>query len=195
MPRKYATRKRRSTPRRKRIVRRRRTMNRMQKAAYSYVKKKYTTVQPLIAGIGENSVSGTISHIGGRNSTTPSQTVTLAEADPDGMLTQDMENYQFFKITGVAYKLFFPEGTTPAATPVQWSLAYSASKCLNPALAFGPYQSMATFQTSSCSARTAVKRYFNTATTLKRLGIEWCNTDELRAGLFDVNPPVPLYGK
>lgn len=194
MPRKYATRKRRSTPRRKRIVRRRRTMNRMQRAAYSYVKKKYTTVIPLTAGVGEESVAGTISHIGGRNTTNPSDCVTLARADPDGMLLADMEQYQFFKVTGIAYKIFFPEGTTPAATPVQWSLAYSANNVLNPALTFGPFQSMATFQTSSCSARTPVKRYFSTATTLKRLGIEWCDTTEVLAGKFDATPPVSLYG-
>lgn len=34
------------------------------------------------------------------------------------MASVDMDAYQFFKITGVAYKLFFPEGTTLEATPV-----------------------------------------------------------------------------
>jgi len=34
------------------------------------------------------------------------------------MQTVDMRLYQFFKITGVAYKLFFPEGTSADATPV-----------------------------------------------------------------------------
>lgn len=105
-----------------------------------------------------------------------------------------MQQYQFFKVTGVSYKLFFPEGTTPSATPVQWALAYSANNVLNPALTFGPYQSMATYQTSSCTARKPIQRYFSTASTLKRLGIEWCDTNEFLAGKFAASTPVPLYG-
>lgn len=167
-------------------------MNRMQKAAYSYVKKKYTSVIPIVAGVGEEAVTTTISHIGGRNTTDPTNCITLSTADPDGMAQRDMESYQFFKITGVAYKVFFPEGTTPEATPVQWSLAYSANNVLNPGLAFGPMQSMSTYQTSSCSAIRPVKRYFRTATTLKRLGIEWCNTIEYSN--FETTTPVALYG-
>jgi len=34
------------------------------------------------------------------------------------MLTDQMKLYQFFKITGVAFKLFFPEGTDAGSTPV-----------------------------------------------------------------------------
>lgn len=66
-------------------------MNRMQKAAYSYVKKKYTQVKPLIAKVGQDTIAGTISHIGGRNTTTPNDTATIADCDPDNMLTADME--------------------------------------------------------------------------------------------------------
>lgn len=167
-------------------------MNRMQKAAYSYVKKKYTVVLPIDAGIDEDVVTTVISHIGGRNTTNPSQCLTLTDADPDGMAILDMNLYQFFKITGVAFKLFFPEGTTPEATPVQWAMAYSANNVLNPALPFGPIQALATYQTSSCSAKTPIKRYFKTASTLKRLGIEWCNTREYTG--FGINPPIALYG-
>lgn len=168
-------------------------MNGMQKAAYSYVKKKYTTVIPITVPANFAESSLTISHIGGVNSTNPGNTVTLASANPDQMAAADMRLYQFFKITGVAYKLFFPEGTTPEATPVQWSLGYSANNVLNPGLLFGPLQSLATFQTSGCSARQPVKRYFKTATTLKRLGIEWCDTREYSD--FGQNPPQPLYGE
>lgn len=63
----------------------------MQRAAYSYVKKKYTTVIPLTAEVGSDVVAGTISHIGGRNTTDPTNTSTLAVANPDFMLDQDME--------------------------------------------------------------------------------------------------------
>lgn len=160
----------------------------MQKAAYSYIKKKYTTVVPISVAVGDDSTNITVSHIGGPNGTNPGQTATLFSANPDGMAASDMRLYQFAKITGVAFKLFFPEGTTPEATPVQWSLGYSANNVLNPDLAFGPLQTLATFQTSGCSAKTPIKRYFKTATTLKRLGIEWFDTNEYPQ-FSNANPP------
>ncbi len=194
MPKKYYARKRRSTPRRRKTIRRRRSsMNRMQKAAYSYVKKKYTTVLPIRVGVGQDNSNITISHIGGPNSTNPGATATLFSANPDAMAASDMRLYQFAKITGVAFKLFFPEGTTPEATPVQWSLGYSANNVLNPDLTFGPLQSLATFQTSGCSAKVPIKRYFKTGTTLKRLGIEWFDTREY-TDFSNAAAPVPLYG-
>lgn len=188
-------RKRRSTPYKRRYIvkRRRPRQNRMQRAAFSVVKKKYTFVTPLRVAPGDDQVSGVISHIGGRNSTNPVDTIQLNQVDPDTMASIDMGQYQFFRITGVAFKLFFPEGTTPESTPVQWSLAYSANKVLNPNLTAAPLQTLATYQTSGCSARQPVKRYFRTATTLKRLGIDWCSTDEYVQ--FGANPPIPLYGE
>ncbi len=187
MPKRFRTTRRRKSTKRARRARRPKQMNRMQRTALSYVRKKYTVVLPLIAQEGQNAIAGTISHIGGRNGSNPSDTITLTSANPDNMASEDMSLYQYFKISGVGYKLFFPEGTTPQATPVQWSLAYSANNVLNPALTAGPFQSLATFQTSSCSAKNPVKRYFNTASTLKRLGIEWCNTDEYSS--FGNTPP------
>ena len=90
----------------------------MQRMAMSFVKKKYTTVIPLRVAAGNASVEFTISHIGGRNITTPASTQVLTDANPDGMLIADMNLYQFFKISGVAFKLFFPEGTEAETTPV-----------------------------------------------------------------------------
>lgn len=43
----------------------------MQNKSYSYVRKKYTVIQPLTATAGVDNVFTTISHIGGKNSTTP----------------------------------------------------------------------------------------------------------------------------
>jgi len=60
----------------------------------------------------------TISHIGGHNSSDPGNTLSLTSANPDSLAGNDMDAYQYFKITGVAFKMFFPEGTTPEATPV-----------------------------------------------------------------------------
>ncbi len=45
-----------------------------------------------------------------------------------------MDLYQYLKITGVAFKLLFPEGTTPEATPVQWALGYSNVETMLPEL-------------------------------------------------------------
>ncbi len=90
----------------------------MQRMALSFVKKKYTTVLPITMGVGEDLAQLTISHIGARNSTTPGNTTVLTDCDPDGMATEDMKLYQFFKISGVAFKLFWPEGTEAASTPV-----------------------------------------------------------------------------
>ncbi len=91
---------------------------RMQRMAMSFVKKKYTTVVPLRVAAGNASVEFTISHIGGRNVTTPASTQVITDANPDGMLISDMALYQFFKISGVAFKLFWPEGTEAETTPV-----------------------------------------------------------------------------
>lgn len=149
-------------------------------------------MQLLNCPIGSDTVAVTISHIGGRNAATPGSTLVLPDANPDGMLQSQMQLYQFFKITGVAFKIFFPEGTTPEATPVQWSMGYSSNQVIKPDVSFDRLQALQTYTTSSCSARTPVSRYFRTGASLGRLGIDWINTDELNdmAG----NIPVPLYG-
>ncbi len=51
----------------------------------------------------------------------------MQNANQDGNLAQDMRLHQFFKIRGVALKMFFPPPTDPDSTPIQWALAYSAS--------------------------------------------------------------------
>jgi hypothetical protein len=56
-----------------------------------------------------------------------------------------MELYQFFKITGVAFKIFFPEGTEASKTPVQWSMGYSNSEVLYPPIDPERLQTLATY--------------------------------------------------
>ncbi len=70
-----------------------RSGRRMQRMAMSFVKKKYTTVVPLRVAAGNASVEFTISHIGGRNVTTPGSTQVINDANPDGMLINDMLLY------------------------------------------------------------------------------------------------------
>ncbi len=107
------------------------------------------------------------------------------------MASSDMRLYQYFRITGMAFKVFFPEGITPAATPVQWSMGYSNNLVLNPSIPTDRLQTLASYNTSSCSAKAPISRYFRLMKAQKRLGIEWCNTTEY--GQFGANPPVPLY--
>ena len=82
------------------------------------MKKKYTAVLPIVSTVGNNVAEATISHIGGVNAGAPNLTFNINTCNPDGMLIADAALYQYFKIIGVAFKIFFPEGTTPEATPV-----------------------------------------------------------------------------
>lgn len=95
--------------------------------ALSFVKKKYTAVIPINMDANQEAAQLTISHIGGRNATTPANTTVLTDCDPDGMATADMKLYQFFRISGVAFKLFWPEGTEATTTPVQWAMGFSSN--------------------------------------------------------------------
>ncbi|AXQ66607.1 MAG: hypothetical protein [Circoviridae sp.] len=110
--------------------------------ALSFVKKKYTVVLPLKVASGSNLVQSTISHIGARNAAVPASTIQLTECDPDQMATKDMELYQFFKITGVAFKLFWPEGTDVGSTPVQWAMGYSSNQIIKPTVDFDRLQTL-----------------------------------------------------
>ena len=145
----------------------------------TYVRKRYTKTFSPTCAENKDRISFTIAHIGNRNSNSdPGETVTLYDVNQDNQLKSDMGLYQFAKITGVAFKLYFPEGTTPEATPIQWSMGYSASDCLYPKIVPERLQTLATYQTSSCSATQPISRYYRTGAALARQGIEWFNTDE-----------------
>ena len=119
----------RKTYRKKRNTKRRtkgaRIAKKMQNAASTYVKQKYTTVFPIVIPAAGEVAQTTISHIGAKNATTTAATLSLTDCNPDQKLFTNMNLYQYFKITGVAFKVFFPEGTTPEATPISWSMGYS----------------------------------------------------------------------
>lgn len=100
-----------------------------------------------------------------------------------------MDLYQFAKITGVGIKMFFPEGTDATKTPVQWSMAYSASEVLYPRIVAERLQSLSTYQTSSCSARVPISRFFRTGAALARLGIQWFPTEQY----LDFGQAAPSY--
>ncbi len=143
------------------------------------MRKKYTVVLPIDLAGGEEVARVTIAHIGSKNFTSPGRTLNLFDCNPDGLLTNDMNSYQFFKICGCAYSVIYPEGTIPDATPVQWSLAYSSSLVMNADITFGQMQSLQTYQTGGCHPLRPTRRYFRTGTTLRRLGVEWAPTTEL----------------
>lgn len=153
----------------------------MQRKSLSFVKKKYTFVTPIQFDDASNATGLTISHIGGINTNAPvASTLTLGDANPDNIASTDMKAYQFFRITGVGFKIFWPEGTDLNNTPVQWSMGYSSNQIIKPNVDFSRLQSLATYQTSSCDSSKPVSRYFKTRQSLARLGIEWCNTDEYK---------------
>lgn len=94
----------------------------MQNRALTYVRKRYTKVftMDVTGSPSQDTWERTISHIHNRNANASdvNDTITLFDVDQDDQLSTDMELYQYLKITGVAFKLLFPEGTTPEATPV-----------------------------------------------------------------------------
>jgi len=86
--------------------------------------------------------------------------------------------------------MFFPMPTTAAASPAQWTIAYSMSDILQPALPVDRIQTMSTYQTGPCSQEKSISRYYNTANTYRRFGIQYCSTDEFA----DFNTSSALYG-
>ena len=192
--------KRRSFGRKRRSFRRRkgfrkgssRGAKKQQRAAMTWIRKKYTRVFTIDAEAGSDVWEQTVSLIGGRNATTPADTVTLTDVNQDNQLRTDMGLYQFFRIRGVAIKMFFPMPTDVASSPVQWTCAYSQNEVMLPQIIPARVQTLATYQTGACNQNKAISRYYNTATTLRRFGIQYCDTTQF--GSFGVVPPVPLYG-
>ncbi len=67
---------------------------------------------------GSDSWNSTVSLIAGKNVNAPADTITLSDVDQDFQLQTDMALYQFFRIRGVAVKMFFPMPTDVASSPV-----------------------------------------------------------------------------
>lgn len=57
----------------------------MQESTFQYTKKKYTRVFPVVIQEGTDNSAITVSIMGGRNSTSPIDTLTLEAVDPDGL--------------------------------------------------------------------------------------------------------------
>ncbi len=161
----------------------------------TWIRKKYTRVFTMVAEEGSDSWEQTVSIIGGPNASTPNSTVTLQDVNQDDQLKTDMGLYQFFRIRGCAIKMFFPMPTDVDSSPVQWTCAYSQSDVMLATLPPERVQTLATYQTGSCNQNKPISRYYNTATTLRRFGIQYCDTSEFVDGNFGVAPPVPLYGE
>jgi hypothetical protein len=91
----YTSRRRKRAPRRKRSFKTKAAKigKSIQKSSYSYVKKKYTAVIPMQLAAGRDRYELTVSHVGGKNATNTAQTISLTNADPDGMATRDMKSY------------------------------------------------------------------------------------------------------
>ena len=70
-------------------------------------------MRDLIIPADKEELAFTISHFSGKNSEVPSGTYSLTDANPNNVASADMACYQFFRITGLGFKLFFPPGTEP----------------------------------------------------------------------------------
>ena len=154
MPKRYTSyRKKRTTFRRKRRTTKRSSKyaRRQQRAASTWVMKKYTKTFVMDVADQAEAISYTLSLIGGRNLQTPTGTITLFDCNQDNQLRTDMGLYQFFRIRGVASKMFFPMPTDLTNSPAQWTNAYSMSDILAPILPTDRVQTMATYQTGPCS--------------------------------------------
>lgn len=121
-------------PRRKKSYRKgsSRGARKQQKAAMTWIRKKYTKVFVMEVPADEIAYERTISLIGGKNTQNDGDTITLFDVNQDNQLRTDMTLYQFFRIRGVAIKMFFPMPTDVASSPVQWTCAYSANEILAP---------------------------------------------------------------
>jgi len=92
---------------------------RQQRAANTVIRKKYTKVFLMDVEDGSEVYEATVSLIGGRNSSgVPDDSITLGDVNQDSQLRNDMELYQFFKISGVSVKMFFPMPTDVQSSPV-----------------------------------------------------------------------------
>lgn len=91
---------------------------RQQKAAMTWIRKRYTKTFVLETTGNLTNTSATVSLIGGKNNQTPGSTITLYDVNQDAQLQNDMRLYQFFRIRGVAIKMFFPMPTIEQASPV-----------------------------------------------------------------------------
>lgn len=114
MPKRRTLRVKKSTYRRRRRTTKRSSKyaRKQQKAASTWIRKKYTKTFVMDARTADSFASYTVSIIGGPNVQNPTETITLKSVDQDGQLSADMELYQFFRIRGVSVKMFFPMPTT-----------------------------------------------------------------------------------
>ncbi len=111
----------------------------------TWIRKKYTKVFPVEIAANANESTSTISFIGGRNSSAPAGTITIADVNQNNNIRTDMTLYQFFRIRGVSFKIFFPMPTDVASSPVQWSIGYSANEVIWPALPAERLQTLSTY--------------------------------------------------
>jgi len=137
----------------------------------TWIRKRYTKVYTMNCEAGSNEWGQTISLIGGKNTTVAADTITLGDISQDNQLRTDMTLYQFFRIRGVAVKMFFPMPTDVDNSPVQWANGYSMSEIINPNVDTDKLQTLATYQTGPCNQNKSINRYYNTAATYKRFGI------------------------
>ncbi len=87
--------------------------------------------------------------------------------------------------------MIFPMPTNVESSPVQWSIGYSMNEVLYPQIQPERLQTLATYQTGSCNQNKPISRFYNTAKTYRRFGIQYQTTD---GEIANFNAPGTLYG-
>ena len=127
----------------------------------------------------------TLSLFGARNSNNPAKTLTIRELDNNAVLLRNMEEYTSFRITGVALK-FLPTGVTAFdVRPTCMTIAYSDTEIIHPDIVDERLHALPTYQIMALDPCKPVKRYYTTATAMKRAGVLWCPCKEYTDDLFN----------
>lgn len=141
-------------------------LNSQQKKSYAYIRKRYTRVFTGFLAPGESSVTFSVSHIGANNSlygspSMPSYSLPFMDAGANAnnnntsVLDRDMTLYQYFKITGCAWKVILPNNTPTAVASAasandisgvtNWECGYSMNEVFDPNYTSQNLQALATY--------------------------------------------------
>lgn len=132
----------------------------------------------------------TVSLIGGKNATGIVGTSTIGDINSDDILRRYMEMFTEFKIVGCKIKVIFNHTGSFDIRPMTITSAYSPNYIIHPRLEYEKLNAMDTVKHSGTD-KTFVA-YYRTAFALKKLGIDFCPTNEWLDGRF--NGAGPLYG-
>lgn len=122
------------------------------------------------------STSGTVSIFAGKNASFPDGTSTIGDLNSDDVLRNYMRLYTHFKVTGCQVKLIFNHTGNFDIRPIAVSTCYSDNTIIHPNLDFEKLNAMDTARHYGTDQ--VLTKFYGTEAALKKLGIEWCGTEE-----------------